>query len=372
MTKPTLESWLRLRAIDGVGDQTIFRLVRAWGSPDAVLRASRDELIQSGCSPLLANAIRRGLDHSTNRSIDREIKAIERERVEVRSLLDSQYPARLKMIADPPPLLYITGTLTEQDELAVAIVGARRATAAGRAITEELGHDLAAAGITVVSGLARGIDAAAHRGALAVEGRTIAVLGCGIDRTYPPEHERLRRQIEERGAIVSEVAMGVPPHSHHFPRRNRIISGLSLGVIVTEAAVGSGSLITARLAAEQGREVFAVPGFVKHDTSRGTNALLKEGAALIERAQDVIDALLPQLEPTLRVRVRPSREKKASGDYLGKEEQLVYDVLSYDPSTVDDVIVSTRLPVSTVMASLLSLELQQRVMQLPGQRYLRT
>jgi len=149
------------------------------------------------------------------------------------------------MIADPPPLLYITGTLTEQDELAVAIVGARRATAAGRAMTEELSHDLARAGMTVVSGLARGVDAAAHRGALAAQGRTIAVLGCGIDRTYPPEHERLRRQIEERGAILSEVPMGASPHGHHFPRRNRIISGLSLGVIVTEAAINSGSLITA-------------------------------------------------------------------------------------------------------------------------------
>jgi DNA processing protein len=372
MTRPMLEHWLRLRAIDGVGDLTIVRLVRAWRSPEGVLRASRDELIQSGCSPLLADAIRRGPDRSSSRSIEREIEAIEREHVEVRSVLDSRYPARLNMIADPPPLLYITGTLTEQDELAVAIVGARRATAAGRAVTEELSHDLAEAGMTVVSGLARGIDAAAHRGALAAGGRTIAVLGCGIDRTYPPEHERLRRQIEERGAIISEVAMGVPPHSHHFPRRNRIISGLSLGVIVTEAAVGSGSLITARLAAEQGREVFAVPGFVKQDTSRGTNALLKEGAALIERAQDVIDALLPQLEPALRVRVQPSCEGKVSGDPLGQEEQLVYDALSYDPSTVDDVVVSTRLSVSIVMGSLLSLELREQVTQLPGQRYLRT
>ena len=372
MTRLMLEPWLHLRAIDGVGDLTIVRLVRAWRSPDAVLRASRDELIQSGCSPLLADAIRRGPDRSSCRSIEREIEAIEREHVEVRSVLDSRYPARLNMIADPPPLLYITGTLTEQDELAVAIVGARRATAAGRAVTEELSHDLAEAGMTVVSGLARGIDAAAHRGALAAGGRTIAVLGCGIDRTYPPEHERLRRQIEERGAIVSEVAMGVAPHSHHFPRRNRIISGLSLGVIVTEAAVGSGSLITARLAAEQGREVFAVPGFVKQDTSRGTNALLKEGAALIERAQDVIDVLLPQLEPALRVRVQPSCEKKVSGDPLGQEEQLVYDALSYDPSTVDDVVAFTRLSVSIVMGSLLSLELRQQVTQLPGQRYLRT
>ena len=179
--------------------------------------------------------------------------------------------------------------------------------------------------MTVVSGLARGVDAAAHRGALAAQGRTIAVLGCGIDRTYPPEHERLRRQIEERGAILSEVSVGAPPHSHHFPRRNRIISGLSLGVIVTEAAINSGSLITARLAAEQGREVFAVPGFVKADTSRGTNALLKEGAALIERAQDVIEAVMPQLEPALRLRLQPSREKNERDDQLGKEEQLVYD-----------------------------------------------
>jgi DNA processing protein len=365
MTSQVLESWLRLQAIDGVGDLTVLRLVRALHSPDAVLHASRDELIQKGCSSQLADAIRRGPDRSACRSIERELKVIERERVEVRSLLDPAYPARLKMIADPPPLLYITGTLTEQDELAVAIVGARRATPAGCAMTEELSQDLAGAGMTVVSGLARGVDAAAHRGALAAQGRTIAVLGCGIDRTYPSEHERLRRQIEERGAI------GAPPHSHHFPRRNRIISGLSLGVIVTEAAINSGSLITAKLAAEQGREVFAVPGFVKEDTSRGTNALLKEGAALIERAQDVIDAVLPQLEPALRLRLQPSREKSALGEHLGKEEQQVYDALSHDPVTVDDVIVATRLSVSTVMASLLSMELRQRVKQLPGQRYLR-
>lgn len=371
MTRPVLESWLRLRAIDGVGDLTVLRLVHARHSPEAVLRSSRDELIQSGCSPQLADAIRRGPDSASCRSIERELKAIEREHIEVRSLLDPAYPALLKRIADPPPLLYITGALTEQDALAVAIVGARRATAAGRAMTEELSHDLAGAGITIVSGLARGVDAAAHRGALAAQGRTIAVLGCGIDRTYPLEHERLRRQIEERGAILSEVPMGAPPHSHHFPRRNRIISGLSLGVIVTEAAINSGSLITARLAAEQGREVFAVPGFVKEDTSRGTNALLKEGAALIERAQDVIDAVLPQLEQALRLRLQPSRERNIPGDHLGKEEQLVYDVLSYDPLTVDDVIVTAGLPVSTVMASLLSLELRQRIRQLPGQRYLR-
>jgi DNA processing protein len=265
----------------------------------------------------LADAIRRGPDSPACRNVERELNAIERGRIEVRSVLDPAYPMRLKMIVDPPPLLYITGALTEQDELAVAIVGARRATAAGRLLTEELSYDLAALGVTVVSGLARGVDAAAHRGALAAQGRTIAVLGCGIDQTYPPEHERLRRQIEEQGAILSEVPVGAPPHSHHFPRRNRVISGLSLGVIVTEAAINSGSLITARLAAEQGREVFAVPGFVKEDTSRGTNALIKDGAALIERAQDVIEAVMPQLEPALRLRLQPSREKNERGDHLG-------------------------------------------------------
>ncbi len=372
MTRSALESWLRLRAIDGVGDLTVLRLVDAWRSPEAVLSLSRDELIHGGCSPQLADAIKNGPDPSACRSIERELDAIERGRIEVRSVLDPTYPDLLKMIADPPPLLYITGTLTEQDALRVAIVGARRATAAGRAMTEELSHDLAETGITVVSGLARGIDAAAHRGALAAGGRTIAVLGCGIDRTYPPEHERLRRQIEEQGAVLSEVSIGAPPHSHHFPRRNRIISGLSLGVIVTEAAISSGSLITARIAAEQGREVFAVPGFVKEDTSRGTNALIKEGAALIERAQDVVDAILPQLDQSLRTRLQPVGTKRVPGDKLGKEEQLVYDVLSYDPLTVDNVISITGFSVSIVMASLLSLELRQRVRQLPGQCYLRT
>src|SRR5947208_1192067 len=280
--------------------------------------------VASGCSSAsLAQAIRRGPDDHTQHGLDRDLKTLERLQLSVVTCLDPDYPPRLKMIHDPPPLLYVSGALTQADRHAVAIVGARRATAAGRLLTEELSRDLAEAGMTIVSGLARGVDAAAHRGALAAQGRTIAVLGCGIDQTYPAEHERLRRQIEDRGAILSEVPMGAPPHSHHFPRRNRIISGLSLGVIVTEAAISSGSLITARLAAEQGREVFAVPGFVKADTSRGTNALLKEGAALIERAQDVIDAVLPQLEQPLRLRLQPPREKNIRGDQLGKEEQRV-------------------------------------------------
>ena len=367
----SLESWLKLRAIEGVGDHTLLALVREWKNPDAVFRASSDELIQRGCSSQLAHAIRRALDRDTCQRIERELTTIERQQIDVRTYLDETYPSRLRMIPDPPPILFISGTLTGSDELAVAVVGARRATAAGKLITEELGGGLAGAGFTIVSGLARGVDAAAHRSALAVGGRTIAVLGCGINRTYPPEHERLRREIEERGAVLSELSLDAPPHSGHFPRRNRIISGLSLGVVVTEAAIDSGSLITARFAADQGREVFAVPGFVKAETCRGTNALIKEGAALIERAQDVIDTIVLQLEPALRARVREVSSEKTSGDRFGNQEQLVYDALSYDPLTVDHLVEQTGLSVPSVMASLLSLELRQHVRQLPGQRYLK-
>jgi DNA processing protein len=365
----SLESWLKLRSIEGVGDHTLLALVREWKNPDAVFRASSDELTQRGCSGRLAQAIRRALDRDTCQRIERELTTIERQQIDVRTCLDETYPSRLRMIPDPPPILFISGTLSEADELAVAVVGARRATAAGKLITEELGSGLAGAGFTIVSGLARGVDATAHRSALAAGGRTIAVLGCGINRTYPPEHERLRREIEERGAVLSELSLDAPPHSGHFPRRNRIISGLSLGVVVTEAAIDSGSLITARFAADQGREVFAVPGFVKAETCRGTNALIKEGAALIECAQDVIDTIVPQLEPALRARVRVASYEKKSGDRFGNQEQLVYDALSYDPLTVDHLVEQTGLPVPSVMASLLSLELRQHVQQLPGQRY---
>ncbi len=370
-TGSSLEAWLKLRALEGIGDQTLLALVREWQGPDAVLRASVDELIQRGCSPRLAGIIARGPDAAASRRIDQELRAIQQRGAAVRTILDVSYPARLKMIPDPPPLLYVTGTLSEQDELAVAIVGSRRATAAGRVLTDELSRDLAAAGFTIVSGLARGVDAAAHRGALATSGRTIAVLGCGIDRTYPPEHERLRREIEARGAVISELSIGSSPHSGHFPRRNRIISGLSLGVVVTEAAIDSGSLITARLAAEQGREVFAVPGFVKTETSRGTNALIKDGAVLIENAKDVIEAIAPQLEISLRARLSCAFTQTKSNDGFGNEEQLVYDALSNEPLMVDHLVARTGMSVPSVMASLLSLELKQRARQLPGQWYLK-
>jgi DNA processing protein len=368
----SLEAWMTLRAIEGAGDHIVLALVREWQSPEAVLRASASDLIERGCSRKLAEAIVHGPDQNACRHIARELRDIARTHIEVRSILDPEYPPRLLMIADPPPLLYISGSLQPSDELAIAVVGARRGTPAGRVITEQLAGSLATAGFTIVSGLARGIDAAAHRGALAAGGRTVAVLGCGLATTYPPEHARLRREIEEHGAVLSELSLDAPPHSGHFPRRNRIISGLSFGVVVTEAAIDSGSLITARLAAEQGREVFAVPGFVNAETSRGTHSLIKEGATLVEQVQDVVDVITPQLEPAMRSRVSATlASPNPLVEDFGNHERLVYDALSYEPLTVDHLLERTRLSVPSVMASLLSLELRRRVRQLPGQRYLK-
>jgi DNA processing protein len=223
-----------------------------------------------------------------------------------------------------------------------------------------------------VSGLARGIDAAAHRGALDANGRTIAVMGCGIEQTYPPEHEKLRVEIEAQGAVISELPIGAAPHSYHFPRRNRIISGLCLGVVVTEATMQSGSLITARLALDQGREVFAVPGSIHAENSRGPNSLIKQGAKLVESAQDVLDELLPQLDDRLRShlpeQVRQREETDASLDAL---EARVYDLLSHEPLHIDELIERSGMTAGEVTAVLLGLELKQHARQLPGPSYLR-
>jgi DNA processing protein len=371
-TVSALRPWFVLRAVPGLGDAVLCRLVEALGSPDAVLRASHDELTQvGGVSPALARAIRQGARAEDLQAIDRELKAVERLPVRVLTILDPDYPARLKTIHDPPPLLSMSGTLREEDHQAVAIVGTRHATPAGRVVTERLGRELAAAGVTVVSGLARGVDGAAHQSALEAGGRTIAVLGCGIDRTYPPEHLALRKKIEEQGAVLSELPLGAHPHACHFPKRNRIISGLSLGVVVVEAAPQSGSLITARLAAEQGREVFAVPGSVQSEQSRGTNGLIKQGAKLVECAADIIEELLPQMEPAFRARVQERRAAltgrvQSSVPALEQDEAALYAALSTEPVHVDELINKTGLPAAQVMSLLLSLELRGAIRQLPG------
>ena len=371
MDAAALNSWLALQTIDGIGDRTLLKVVRTFGSPVAVLQAARVDLIRAGCNPELAESIRRGPELKMCRQIERQLKVIERLKIRVLTVFDPSYPARLRMISDPPPLLYLSGTLEDRDDVAVAIVGGRRATQSGRLITEDIASKLARAGVTIVSGLARGIDAAAHRGALAGNGRTIAVMGCGIDRTYPTEHEALRRSIESHGVVMSELPIGASPLSHHFPRRNRIISGLSLGVLVSEAAAESGSLITAKLALEQGREVFAVPGSIREEACRGSNGLIKEGAKLIDQAQDILDEILPQIETGRRTALSAVKAEPDSREPLDREGALVYDALAYEARSVDTVIASTGLSASQVAATLLSLELLGRVRQLPGQQFVR-
>jgi DNA processing protein len=371
MDSTQLTSWLLLQSIDGVGDRTVLKLVQALGAPERVLGSPVADLKRVGCSAELAESIRQGPALTVRHLVDRQVKLVERLGIRVMTLTDPMYPKRLRAIHDPPPLLYSTGALHEQDGMAVAIVGGRSATTAGKAITEEIARELAQGGWTIVSGMARGIDAAAHRGALAGQGRTIAVLGCGADQTYPPEHDQLRKQIELHGAVLTELPVGSPPQSHHFPRRNRIISGLSVGVLVAEAAMNSGSLITAKLALEQGRDVFALPGSVKEARCRGSNGLIKAGATFIDCAEDMMAELLPQVEPALRPRAMAGEAVLPLFEGLAPDERRIYETLSHEAQSVDAVIEQTGLSAAQVSATMLALELRGYVRQLPGPQYLR-
>jgi len=298
-------------------------------------------------------------------------------------LEDDRYPERLRAIPDPPPVLYCDGLPEPEDRVAIAIVGARQATSYGVRVTEALARDLSRLGFTIVSGMARGIDAAAHKGALAAGGRTIAVLGCGLDVVYPPEHGRLRAEIARSGSVMTEFPPGTRPLASHFPRRNRILSGLALGVVVVEAAEGSGSLITARLALDQGREVFAVPGPLDAPLSRGPHGLIKQGAKLVETVEDIVEELLPQLDESAcgageqRSRLTKARAPAGAQENaealnlsdLSAEEKCVMTLITREPVTIDALTARTGLPPAVVAGALLELELKEVVRQMPGQRY---
>jgi DNA processing protein len=366
----SLGPWLALCRIDGLSDVSICRLVERFGSPEGVQAASPEALRSAAAlSAAQAKDILSGPDASARKQIDQELRKLDAVGASVLTWIDPDYPGRLRTVPDPPPLLYITGEPTGLDQYAVAIVGSRRPTPAGRLLTEELSRDLAALGFTIISGLARGIDGAAHRGALAAGGRTVAVMGCGIEQTYPPEHEQLREQIEAHGAVITELPVGAYPHGYHFPRRNRIISGLSLGILVTEAAIKSGSLITARLAAEQGRDVFAVPGFVRAESSRGPNGLIKQGAKLTEGAWDVVEELLPQLDERFREQLRPPASSAPAP--LSPSEALLTGLLSAQPTHIDELIFRSGLPPAEVAGLLIGLELRNAIHGLPGNLYVR-
>jgi DNA processing protein len=335
-----------------------------FGSAAGILAAPAEELLAlRGFGPALAGAVR---------SLDAERVGAEEERraralgIAILTLGDQDYPERLRLIPDPPHVLYRLGSLTPQDGEGIAVVGARAATAYGRSVADRLGRDLATAGVTVVSGLARGIDGCAHRGALAAGGRTVAVLGTGLDRIYPPEHRRLAAAVRESGALLSEFPLGAEPEPWHFPLRNRVISGLARGVVVVEAAARSGALGTADMALEQGREVFAIPGPVTAPTSAGTNRLIRQGAGLVEGARDVLESF-----PDLASRLPSANAEPAADPTLTDPERELLAAIGTAPLPIDDIIRVAAGPPAATTALLTALEIKGLVRQHPGKIFAR-
>ncbi len=368
----SLEAWLTLRSAPGIGDGTICKLVRYFGGPNEVLSASVGELRHvAGRSSPLVDSLLKEPDRRVVEYIRHAMRTVEQGACSIVTIMDDAYPVRLAMIHNPPPLLYVRGTLPSPNEYAIAIVGSRKTTPAGVLETQDLSQSLAAMGFTIVSGMARGIDAAAHQGALAANARTVAVLGCGVDRTYPPEHASLRRDIEANGAVVSELPLGAPPLPYHFPLRNRIVSGWSLGVIVTEAGPQSGALITARFALEQNREVFAVPGSIKQGKHQGAHSLIQQGAKLVEAADDVVEELLPQLDESFRDRIKNVAVDAPAPPVVTASEQHVLALFNGEPVSVDEVLARASLDFAEVMNILLGLELKGVLKQVPGSCYIR-
>jgi DNA processing protein len=352
--------WVGLSLIPGLGSVLIKRLLDQFKTPEAVFQASLKELLKvEGLNEKVVNEILKG---PSEERIHRELSLIEEVGGKIITLNDENYPKRLREIYDPPPILYVRGELKKEDELAVAIVGSRKTSPYGRWVTEKISQELASHGVTIISGMARGIDSVAHLGALSVEGRTIAVLGCGVDRIYPSENRVLFKRIIGHGAVLSEFPMGSPPEGSHFPKRNRIISGLSIGVVVVEASEESGSLITAHYALEQGREVFAVPGNIGAKGSRGTHLLIRQGAKLVESSEDILEEILPQWK----------REKERgevvepSGPELTQEERQIYEQMGENPLHIDTIIRESGLDPGKVSSLLLNLELKGLIIQWPG------
>ncbi|RNC71414.1 MAG: DNA-protecting protein DprA [Desulfuromonadales bacterium] len=350
--------WFALRSVPLVGNVLFKRLLERFGSPEAVFRAADAELVSvKGVSPAVAASLR---GHDPRPFAERECDAVRQSGVRVVTLLDDEYPPLLREIADPPPYLYVKGSLAGLGRT-VAVVGSRRASSYGRTVTERLAEELARHGVTVVSGMARGVDTAAHRGALTGKGHTVGVLGCGVDVVYPSENRPLFREVAELGALVSEFPLGTGPLAENFPRRNRIISGISHGVLVVEAAEKSGSLITARVALDQGRDVYAIPGNITSGGSRGTNRLIREGAKLVECVEDILEEL-PGGRIARHVPVRPAPE-------LPPEEAAVHRLLAAEPLHIDEIIAKSALTVGELSAMLLRLELKGVVSQLPGKYF---
>jgi DNA processing protein len=375
-----IRDWVELNMTPGIGPRAAAKLLERFGSAEAVYSATRAELEQLRLAPDAVDSI---IGRNLRSTAETEITAVKQLGGDILLLDDGVYPSSLREIYDPPIVLYVKGAWSEcLDQPCIGVVGSRKASTYGQNAALMLARDLTQRGITVVSGFARGIDAAAHRGALEAGGRTVAVLGTGIDEIYPRDHKKLADEIlAHGGAVVSQFPLGTPPVSENFPYRNRIISGLSLGVVVVEAAENSGSLITARLAMEQNREVFAVPGNITSRNSFGTNYLIKgAGAKLVQQWQDIAAELPPQLAakllppPFTEARVEPSLTDKLAlvPEGLSQTETSVFRLLTPDdPAHVDWLVDKSKLPITDLTAALLALEMRELVRALPGRCFVR-
>lgn len=357
--------WLALRLVPGVGAVTYRKLVERFGTPQGVFEATPMQLAAAGLRESAVQAIKGFAGWG---EAERQAAGLTRHAIEVCSLWEASYPERLAAIFDPPPLLFLRGGLSPSDRLAVAIVGTRTASYYGRSNCERLAGDLARRGVTIVSGLARGIDAVAHRAALEAGGRTIGVAACGLDVCYPAENQELLEKIPASGAVVAELPPGTQPDRGYFPARNRIISGLALGVVVMEAGARSGALITARCAVEQGREVFALPGPVQAAGSAGPHRLLRQGAKLVERAEDVMEEIYPWA-------ACPRIDEEAAGFNLNgasADELAVCRSLEAGPLHADELARRLEVEPGALAQVLLELELKGLIRQLPGRLFART
>jgi len=375
---PDIEKWLKLAGAEGVGPVTFGRLLNYFGSAESVLGASAYELAKvEGIGLQTAEKIATSRDKT---DAEAELTLAEKLGVWIIHLQDERYPAQLKLIYDPPPVLYVKGTLVESDNLSVAIVGSRRCSLYGSEQASRFAHILAVAGFTICSGLARGIDTAAHQGAIAAGGRTIAVEGCGLANVFPPENKKLFDSIAESGACVSELPLRYEPLAENFPSRNRIIAGLSLGTIVIEASSNSGALHTAKSALEYNREVMAVPGKIDSPLSRGTNQLIKQGAKLIDCVDDIMESL-GYIGDKIRGHVNQQADLLAAKAEmplfditqlnLSPGEKSVYECLHSEPVHIEQIIEDSQLPAGSVNASIVSLRLKGLVKQLPGSMFVR-
>jgi DNA processing protein len=356
--------WIALRNINGIGEIMFKRLISEFKTPQRVFEAEKKDLLKiEGIGLNLAEQIKYFEDWE---SIQKECDRINRLGYRLIKYTDKDYPENLQNTYNPPSFFYIKGDIIPSDNKAIAIVGSRNPDRYGVGVTENLAKDLVKNGFTIVSGLAKGIDTIAHRSALKFGGRTVAVLGSGLDYIYPYENRNLYHEIAQKGAIISEYSLGTKPESGNFPRRNRIISGLALGVLVVQAAENSGSLITADFALEHNREVFAVPGTISSPLSKGTNNLIQRGAKLVTEVEDIIIELKSSIDSD---KVQKNESKATKPEELSEDEMRVYKNLSNEPVHIDQLINTTCLTSSQVLSILLNLEIKDLVYQLPGKYY---